>query len=128
MAFRVENPLVSIIIVTWNRKDDVLESVRSVYVQDYPEFEVIVVDNASTDGTAEALREAYPQVRVIELGQNVGASGGRNYGIEVAGGEIIFTLDSDASLQKDTLERVVRKLKEEPDVGILSCKFINSNR
>lgn len=127
MAARIGNPPVSIVIVTWNRRDDVLESVRSIYEQDYPDFEVIVVDNASTDGTADALREAYPAVRVIELERNAGASGGRNHGIEAASGEIIFTLDSDASLEKDTLEKVVRKMQEEPDVGVLSCKFLNSH-
>jgi len=119
-------PLVSVVIATWNRKDDVLEAVQSIYDQAYQNFEVIVIDNGSTDGTVEALRQAYPAVRLIALDRNVGVSAGRNSGFSAARGEIIFVLDSDASLSPDTLTAVVCKLQAEPNVGIVSCKIINA--
>ncbi len=67
-------PLVSIIIITWNRKTEVLETVHSVYAQSYRNFEMIVVDNGSTDGTAAALCNEFPAVHMIELTQNQGIS------------------------------------------------------
>lgn len=122
----METPLVSIVIVTWNRKADVLEAVRSIYDQVYRNIEVIVVDNCSTDGTAEALRDTYPGVSLIALERNTGASHGRSMGIAAASGAIVFTLDSDASLGQETLTNIVRKFQAEPTVGIISCKIVNA--
>lgn len=122
----MEAPLVSVLIITWDRKEDVLEAVQSVYDQVYPNFEIIVVDNASTDGTVEALRQAYPAVRLVALDRNLGVSDGRNRGIAVARGDIIFLLDSDGSLRHDTLTRIVHKLQAEPEVGVITCKILNA--
>jgi GT2 family glycosyltransferase len=125
-AILVQSPLVSVVIVTWNRKADVLEAVESVYTQRYPHVEVVVVDNASTDGTAEALRQSYPRVRLIELHRNLGAAGGRNPGLAQAQGEIIFLLDSDASLDQDTLTQVVQRFQANPNLGVIACKVVNA--
>lgn len=119
-------PLVSVIIVTWNRKDDVLETVGSVYCQDYTNVEVVVVDNGSTDNTVGAVHAAYPAITTIALERNLGASAGRNPGIVAARGEIIFLLDSDASLAQDTLTRIVGKFQEAPEVGVIACKIVNA--
>lgn len=122
----MEALLVSVVIVTWNRKADVMAAVQSIYDQAYEHVEIIVVDNGSTDGTAEALRRAYPGVRLIGLGQNLGAAAGRSAGLDATRGDVIFTLDSDAILAHDTLTRVVAKLQEEPEVGIITCKIVNT--
>lgn len=121
----MDSTLVSIVIASWNRKDDVLETLPSIYDQDYPHYEIIVVDNGSTDNTVEALREQYPDVVLVPLTENLGATGGRNAGIAVAKGDIIFFLDSDCSMQHDTLTNVVRKFESDPKVGILGCKVLN---
>ena len=63
----MEDPLISIVIVTWNRKEDVLETIRSIYDQAYQNVEIVVTDNASTDGTVEAVAEAYPEVKLVPL-------------------------------------------------------------
>jgi GT2 family glycosyltransferase len=123
----MENPLVSVVIVTWNRRDDVLETIKSVWDQTYLNYEIVVVDNGSTDGTVETLRDAQPSVKVVSLSENLGASGGRNPGIEAAQGDIIFLLDSDASLVADTLTRVVSKLQSQADLGIVACKVVNAH-
>ena len=105
------SPLVSVVIITWNRKDDVLESVQSIYKQNYQNVEVVVVDNGSTDGTADALAQVFPAVKIVTLNRNTGVSEGRNLGVAAATGEVIFFLDSDASLGHDTLSNIVRKFQ-----------------
>ena len=119
-------PLVSIIIITWNRKTEVLETVHSVYAQSYRNFEMIVVDNGSTDGTAAALCNEFPAVHMIELTQNQGVSA-RNLGIKVAQGEIVFCLDSDASLGRDTLRNIVDRLEQDREIGVINSKILNAS-
>ena len=119
------SPLVSIVIITWNRKDDVLESVQSIYEQNYQNVEIVVVDNGSTDGTAAALAQTFPGVKIVALNRNTGVSEGRNLGVAVATGEIIFFLDSDASLGHDTLSNIVRKFQYDPTIGVITCKILN---
>jgi GT2 family glycosyltransferase len=121
----MDPPLVSIVIITWNRQEDVLETVQSIYDQAYQNFEIIVVDNGSTDGTVEALRQTRPEVRLVALDRNLGIAG-RNAGIAAARGDIIFCLDSDASLGHDTLTNLVRKFQAEPEVGIINSKIVNA--
>lgn len=118
-------PLVSVVIITWNRKEDVLESIQSIYDQNYQNVEILVVDNGSTDGTAEALAQRFPAVKVFALSRNAGVSAGRNLGVCAAKGEIIFFLDSDASLAEDTLGSVVQKFQHDPATGVISCKILN---
>jgi GT2 family glycosyltransferase len=122
----MEKPLVSVVIVTRNRRKDVLTAVQSVYDQPYANVEVVVVDNGSSDGTVEALAAAYPATTIIALERNLGASGGRNPGIAAARGRIIMILDSDASLDTDALDKVVDKFQAAPDVGVLACKVVNA--
>jgi GT2 family glycosyltransferase len=122
----MKDTLVSVVILTWERKDDVMAAVQSVYDQAYQNTEIIVVDNASTDGTVEALRTAFPAIKLIVLDRNRGSSGGRNPGIVAAKGEIIFLLDSDAMLRHDTLSNIVLKLRGAPEVGVVTCKILDT--
>lgn len=122
----METPLISVVIVTWNRREDVLVAVQSIYDQAYQNCEIVVVDNASSDGTVEALRQAYPKVRIVRLNRNTGPTGGRNAGVIAAQGDIVFFLDSDASLCNDTLAKTVRKFQAEPEVGVIACKIVNA--
>jgi GT2 family glycosyltransferase len=122
----MEAPLISVAIVTWNRKEDVLTTIQSVYDQSYQNYEIIVVDNSSTDGTVETVRQVYPDVRVVALERNLGATGGRNAAVAAAHGEIVFFLDSDASLGQDTLATTAEKFKAEQGLGVVACKVINA--
>jgi len=122
----METPLVSVLVVTWNRKKDVLETVQSVYQQEYQNFEIIVVDNGSGDGTIDALRLFRPEVRIVALDRNIGISAGRNAGIQIARGEIIFCLDSDASLDHDALTNLVRRFQADSDIGVINSKIVNA--
>jgi len=120
-------PLVSVVIITWNRKTDVLKAVQSVYEQAYPNFEVVVVDNGSADGTVEELRDAYPEIKLIAFDSNLGVTKGRNAGIERAMGEIIFLLDSDATLDSDALSVAVQKLQADLALGIVAAKCLRAH-
>jgi GT2 family glycosyltransferase len=121
----METPLVSVLIVTWNRKEDVLETIRSVYDQDYRNFEIVVVDNGSKDGTVEAMHQAYPRVKLVALDKNVGISIGRNAGIAVSSGDIIFCLDSDASPGNNSLTNIVHIFQTDPEIGVINSKIVN---
>lgn len=120
-------PLVTILIITWNRKNDVLETIQSIYDQSYRNFEIVVVDNGSVDGTVQALIDKYPQVRSVFMEKNMGVSKGRNEGISIARGEIIFLLDSDGSLSKDTLNYTVNRMQKDPCIGVINCKIVNAS-
>lgn len=119
-------PLMSVLIVTWNRREDVLETVRAVYEQSYKNFEIVVVDNGSVDGTVNALRLTYPAVKIVELDRNIGISAGRNAGIKVATGDIILCLDSDASPSVDALTNIVRKFQSASEVGVINSKIVDA--
>ena len=75
---------VSVVILTWNRKDSVLDCLEQLKKLTYPLHETIVVDNASSDGSAEAIRKAFPHVTVIENEKNYGAPEGKNVGLRKA--------------------------------------------
>lgn len=119
-------PKVSVLIAAWNRKDDLLQTIQSVYDQDYRDFEIIVVDNGSTDDTCDAIPASFPDVRLIRLEENRGATGGRNAGIPAARGEIIFCLDSDASPARGTLKTVAAKFDADPALGVVNSKVLNA--
>jgi len=122
----MKNPLISVIIITWNRRTDVLETIQSVYDQAYQNFEIIVVDNGSTDDTVAAIHYEYPLARVIALNQNTGIAA-RNDAIRIANGDIIFCLDSDASLDKYTLENIVYRFEEATEIGIINSRIVNAS-
>lgn len=116
---------VSIIILNYNTKQLTLSAIESVYRSETGyRYEIILVDNASTDGTVEAVRKNYPEVRTIVSPTNVGFSRGNNTGIRQACGRYILLLNSDTIMQPDTLEIMVRFMDEHPNVGASGCKII----
>jgi GT2 family glycosyltransferase len=105
---------VSIVFLAYNRRDELLVSLEKVLEHlDYPpdRLEVMVVDNASTDGTVEAVRARYPQVQVIRNPENVGASGW-NVGMTTARGDWRMILDDDCYITGDVLQRAVRAAED----------------
>lgn len=129
---RVENsaqdlPLVSVVILTCKRRDDLIRTLDSVRRQEYPNREIILVDNGSKDGTREFAREYAPEVRVIELPQNSGACGGRNAGIREARGEIVITLDDDIYFDSPfEMRKAVRAFENHPEIHVLAFQLCDS--
>ncbi len=108
----------SIIIVNWNVKDLLGRCLESIYnnVRDL-EFEVIVVDNDSRDGSAELVKSAFPRVRLIANQDNAGFCRGNNQGIAIATGRYIVLLNPDTEVYEGSMETLARHLDEHSDVG-----------
>ncbi len=105
----MNEPLVTVNILSFNRKDELRNTLQKVFEQDYKNIEVIVVDNASSDGSPEMVKTVFPQVILIELEKNIGIAGW-NKGFEVAQGEYVLVLDDDAYPDKYSLSLAVEKL------------------
>ena len=115
--------LVSVIIPTYNRATLVPQTIDSVLAQTYPAVEVIVVDDGSTDGTAEMMDSRY-RGRVTYLPQaNQGESVARNHGIRVSRGEYLTFLDDDDLMYPDKIAQQVNYFQTHPDVGLVHCRF-----
>lgn len=110
--------LVSVIIPTYNRAGWVTEAVASVLAQTYQDFEVLVVDDGSTDATLEALAPFYRQVKVLRTAQRRGVAAARNLGLSAARGEWLAFLDSDDLWRPDKLARQMAYLREHPELLI----------
>ena len=121
-----ENPLVFIVILTWNGKDDTLECLRSIRTVTYHNFKTLVVDNASHDGTGKAVSDEFPDVDYILNENNLRFSGGNNVGIRHAlesGAEYIMLLNNDTIVDNDFLTRLVEVAQEDQDVGMAGPKI-----
>lgn len=112
--------LVSIILVNWNGKEINDDCIKSLEAQSFKDFEIVFVDNASTDGSYEHVKKTYPEVRTFETGANLGFAGGNNYGIKRAKGDYIFMLNNDTVCDKDMLKNLVA---EKDSADILGCKI-----
>jgi glycosyltransferase involved in cell wall biosynthesis len=111
-------PLVSIIIPTYNRRTHVVEAIESVLSQTLADFEVLVIDDGSTDGTAEAVRAIDdPRIRYFYK-DNGGVSSARNMGIDKAQSRYVAFLDSDDLYTPEYLETMVSSLEDKPDYGV----------
>jgi glycosyltransferase involved in cell wall biosynthesis len=115
--------LVSVIIPTFNRRQWIGECLDSVMNQTYPNVEIIVVDDASSDGTAEWIQSQpqYAAVKVHVQPQNGGASVARNTGIEISGGDFIAFIDSDDLLLPKHAETAVATFQKYPNLGLFCC-------
>jgi hypothetical protein len=115
----------SVLILNYNTKQLTLDCLSSVFSSSTAyAYEVIVIDNASSDGTADAVTEKFPQVRLIRNSDNVGFARGNNEGIKAAEGRYILLLNSDTIVQPDTFEVMLRFMDEHPEVGASGCKII----
>jgi cellulose synthase/poly-beta-1,6-N-acetylglucosamine synthase-like glycosyltransferase/peptidoglycan/xylan/chitin deacetylase (PgdA/CDA1 family) len=120
-------PPVSVIVPAYNEKLDIARAVRSLAACDYPRFEVIVVDDGSTDGTPAIVRGLHlPRVRLL-VQANAGKAQALNTGIAAARHELIVTVDADTVFERDTLRRLVQPFKEQR-VGAVSGNTKVGNR
>ena len=120
-----EDPLVSIVIPAFNRKDELLRCLASIQESTYRNHEVIVVNNSEDPAVLQAVESRFPSVRTIDLHENTGIRG-LNVGFENATGEYIFGIDDDCGVRPDTLEQIVKEFDRLPDnVGAIQCTIYN---
>lgn len=114
--------MVVTIILNTNRKEDTLTALSSLQANDYVSHRVIVLDNASVDGSVEAIRGAYPRVEIIELDHNLGYAGNNNVGIQAAlgrGADWVFVLNEDTVLAPDCITRLMEVGTSDSRVGVM---------
>ncbi len=122
----IDFPLVTVNILTFNRKNEVIVTLKKILNIDYPEgkLEIILVDNASTDGTSDYIKENFPNIKVITLPKNIGISGW-NEGFKAGSGKYFLVLDDDCHIEGDTLKNSIIFLEKNKDFGILSFNVID---
>lgn len=128
----------SVILLNWNTRDDLLRALASITRAprpvamgaggaEPPTVEILVVDNASTDGSAERVREAFPSARLIVNPVNLGFSAGNNVGIQAAKGRYLFLLNPDTVVHDNALETLVAFADGRPEAGIVGAKLLNGD-
>ncbi len=117
-------PPASIVVVNYNTSACIEGCLRSLLALDYPQVEIIVVDNASTDGSVELVRSRFPQVELVELPDNRGFAGGASVGLFMAGGQIVATVNPDVRLDPGWLSAMAHTLMSGEDVGVVGSKIL----
>ncbi len=121
-------PLISVVILNWNGKEDLDPCIQSVKRQTYPNIEILLVDNHSSDGSAQYIRSAFPDLRLIVNAENLGYGGGNNRGIREARGEYILVLNNDTEMERECVEQLWKSMENDRETGITTPKILLFNR
>ena len=116
-------PRISTVFCNYNTRDELARALEALTAAAVPNHEIIVVDNASHDGSAEMVRRQYPDVRLIESGANLWYSGGNNLGLRAAQGEVALILNPDTIVAPDTLQTLAAYLDDHPEVGAVTPRM-----
>jgi GT2 family glycosyltransferase len=116
---------VSIIVTNWNGKELIEGCLRSIIENtDYPDYEIIVVDNGSTDGSVEMLERDFPQVRLIKNKQNMGFGYANNQAFKIAKGEYVFLLNNDSRIvEKNWLRELLEIAESDHRIAVVGCSL-----
>ncbi|HFC12123.1 MAG TPA: glycosyltransferase family 2 protein [Anaerolineae bacterium] len=117
-------PKASIIIPHWNGKQHLDVCLGSLRLQSWRDFEVLLVDNGSTDGSQAYVQAQFPEVTLVELGENRGFTGACNAGWARSTGEIVILLNNDTEVAENWLAEIVRAFDVHPEVGIVASKML----
>lgn len=121
-----DSPLVVIIVLNWNGKNDTLECLESLETTDYLNYRIIAVDNGSTDGSVTAIRARFPQITVLETGANLGFAEGNNAGIRHAlnqRADYVFLLNNDTVVDRGLISTLVEAAEAYPAGGVFGPKI-----
>ncbi len=119
-----QTPSFSIVIVSLNGARVIARALDAVLATDYPDYEVIVVDNGSTDDLADIVRNSYPSVHLVQSPVNLGFAGGNNLGIREACGDIVVLLNDDTEVRPGWLKAWAEAASRCDDWGVLGCKLL----
>ena len=116
----------SIVILCWNDLKVIGDCLASIYSGTHEaEFETIVSDNGSTDGSIDFIRKNFPQVRILENGTNLRFAKGNNVAIRASQGEYVLILNPDTIIHEGTLDKIVKFADQHPKAGAFGCKVLN---
>lgn len=120
--------LLSILIVNYNGLKHLEECLGSIYSQVFDDYEVVMVDNASRDGSVDFVTRHFPSVRIVPSPVNTGFAGGNNLGVRHCRGDYVFLLNNDTRLDKDALGSLARAIREHPRNRVFACFLIDYQR
>jgi len=123
----MNNPKVTIIILNWNGKKDTIECLESLKHITYPNYEILLVDNGSTDGSVECFRKRYPELEIIENVKNLGFAEGNNVGIRRAmekGVDYMLLLNNDTVVDPNFLGELVMVAESDVKIGLIQSKLL----
>jgi GT2 family glycosyltransferase len=119
---------VSIVIVTWNCKKYLKECLDSLAEQRRePQTEIIIVDNASTDGSPELVRDSYPEVTLIRSSENLGFTKGNNVGIRKCSGEYVLLINPDVNVLDGCIHKMLDYMEKNPRIGLLGPRMLGAD-
>lgn len=122
----ISHPKIFIIIVNWNGKQDTLHCLTSLQKVDYPNYEIVIIDNGSKDDSVSVIRSQFPKLLVLENQTNLGFSGGNNVGIQYAlhhQADFVLLLNNDTEVSSDLLEQFMLGFQQFPKAGVLGAKI-----
>lgn len=121
-----DTPAISAIVTNYNGAAFLSDCIRSLLEQTLRPTEILVVDNDSTDGSQDLVRDRFPDVKLIDMGENAGFARATNAGIRKSAGDFVALLNNDATADKFWLENLMRPLRERADVGFCASKMLFS--
>lgn len=121
----MNNPLVAVVIVHWNRRQLLEQFLPSVCASTYPNLAIYIADNASDDDSVHFVKNQYPQVNIIQLDANYGYAGGYNHALKEVKADYYVLLNNDIEVPKHWIEPVIQLMESDPSVGACQPKMID---
>lgn len=122
---------VDVVVLNWNGWQDTIACLASLQRQDYSHFNLLVVDNGSTDGSVDQIKKAMPALELLQTGANLGFGGGCNAGIKLAlarGADYVWLINSDATVDSDALSALVRVAEQNPALGAVGSVLYEADQ
>lgn len=119
-------PLVSVLILTYNRPDLLKNCLKSALASTYPNLQFVVSDNGQLSSTEEIIKKEFPRarVKVVSAGKNVGLTGGFNFGFKYCKGKYVMLLSNDTKLEKNSISNMVEMFEKDKEIGVVAPKII----
>src|SRR6185436_19637231 len=121
VALVVNYPLISIVIPTYSRRNDLINLLKSINNSNYPseKLEILIIDNANEEGLSSAIKTVYPDAKLINPGKNLYSNGARRLGSLASKGDYVFLLDDDNTLEPDCIKELVNYIEDDKKIGMV---------